>query len=40
MMRSVMSVDATDAQFSFLFMPRIASVEALLQNLGLGRRAA
>ena len=40
MMRSVMTIDSTDAQFSFLFMPRIASVEALLQNLGLGQRAA
>ena len=40
MMRSVMTIEATDARFAFLFMPRIGVVEALLQRLGLGGRAA
>jgi hypothetical protein len=36
LMRSVMTVDSTDAQFAFLFMPRIEAVDALLTRLGVG----
>lgn len=40
MMRSLMTIDGTDARFAFLFLPRIGAVEALLSSLGLGREAA
>ena len=40
MMRSMMTIETTDARFAFLFMPRIGAVELLLSSLGLGREAA
>ena len=40
MMRSQMTIEATDARFAFLFLPRISAIEAVLSSLGLGREAA
>ncbi|MGO9973019.1 MAG: chemotaxis protein CheC [Solirubrobacteraceae bacterium] len=37
LMRSQMTVEASTATFSFLFVPRIGSVETLLDRLGVGR---
>lgn len=37
LMRSQLTVEASDASFSFLFVPHIKAVEALLAKLGLGR---
>jgi chemotaxis protein CheC len=38
LMRSQMTVEASTAKFSFLFVPRIGSVETLLDRLGVGGR--
>jgi hypothetical protein len=35
-MRSQLTVESSDASFSFLFVPHIKAVEALLARLGLG----
>lgn len=35
LMRSQMTIEASEAQFSFLFVPRIGSVETLLERLGV-----
>lgn len=40
LMRSQLTVEASDAQFSFLFVPRIGSVETLLDRLGVGSQPA
>ena len=40
LMRSQMTVEASTAKFSFLFVPRIGSVETLLERLGVGNRQA
>jgi chemotaxis protein CheC len=40
LMRSQMTVEASTAKFSFLFVPRIGSVETLLGRLGVGTRQA
>ena len=40
LMRSRLTVEASDAQFSFLFVPRIGSVETLLDRLGVGNEQA
>ncbi len=40
LMRSQMTVEASTAKFSFLFVPRIGSVETLLDRLGVGTRQA
>ena len=37
LMRSQLTVEASDASFSFLFVPHIRAVEALLERLGLAR---
>jgi chemotaxis protein CheC len=39
LMRSQLIVEAADASFSFLFVPHIKAVEALLSHLGLGSAA-
>ena len=39
-MRSQLTVEASTATFSFLFVPRIGSVETLLGRLGVGDAAA
>jgi chemotaxis protein CheC len=38
LMRSELRVEASTANFSFLFVPRLGSVDALLERLGLGAR--
>jgi chemotaxis protein CheC len=38
LMRSQMTIESSDAKFSFLFVPRIGSVETLLDRLGVGAR--
>jgi chemotaxis protein CheC len=38
LMRSQLTVEASTAKFSFLFVPRIGSVETLLDRLGVGTR--
>ncbi len=38
LMRSQLTIEASDAKFSFLFVPRIGSVETLLDRLGVGGR--
>ncbi|HEY3764281.1 MAG TPA: chemotaxis protein CheC, partial [Gaiellales bacterium] len=40
LMRSVMTVEASDASFAFLFVPQFGAVESLLDRLGVGRPAA
>jgi chemotaxis protein CheC len=40
LMRSQMTVESSDAKFSFLFVPRIGSVDTLLDRLGVGERQA
>ncbi len=40
LMRSVMTVEASDASFAFLFVPQFGAVESLLERLGVGRPAA
>jgi len=40
LMRSQLTVEASTAKFSFLFVPRIGSVETLLDRLGVGARRA
>ncbi|HEY2161369.1 MAG TPA: chemotaxis protein CheC [Solirubrobacteraceae bacterium] len=40
LMRSQLTVEASTAKFSFLFVPRIGSVETLLDQLGVGSRQA
>jgi len=40
LMRSQLTVEASTAKFSFLFIPRIGSVDALLERLGVGARQA
>jgi chemotaxis protein CheC len=40
LMRSQLTVEASTAKFSFLFVPRIGSVETLLYRLGVGTRQA
>ncbi|MGO9750841.1 MAG: chemotaxis protein CheC [Solirubrobacteraceae bacterium] len=40
LMRSQLTVEASTAKFSFLFVPRIGSVETLLDKLGVGSRQA
>jgi chemotaxis protein CheC len=40
LMRSQLTVESSDAKFSFLFVPRIGSVSTLLEHLGLGAEAA
>jgi hypothetical protein len=35
-----MTVASSDAKFSFLFVPRIGSLELLLDRLGVGNAAA
>jgi chemotaxis protein CheC len=40
LMRSQLTVEASTARFSFLFVPRIGSVETLLDRLGVGNDAA
>ena len=35
-MRSYLTVEGSTARFSFLFVPRIKSVELLLERLGVG----
>jgi chemotaxis protein CheC len=40
LMRSQMTVEASTAKFSFLFVPRIGSVETLLDRLGVGTAQA
>ena len=39
LMRSVMTVETTDAKFAFLFVPHLGSVNAILESLGVGTRA-
>ena len=39
-MRSQLTVESSDAKFSFLFVPRIGSVETLLDRLGVGNAQA
>jgi hypothetical protein len=36
LMRSYLTVEGSIAQFSFLFIPRLNSVEQLLERLGVG----
>jgi chemotaxis protein CheC len=36
LMRSVMTVESSDASFAFLFVPQFGAVEALLERLGVG----
>ncbi len=36
LMRSQLTIEASDAKFSFLFVPRIGSVDTLLERLGVG----
>jgi len=38
LMRSQLTIEASTAKFSFLFVPRIGSVETLLERLGVGSR--
>ena len=40
LMRSQLTIEASTAKFSFLFVPRIGSVETLLDRLGVGRQEA
>ncbi len=40
LMRSQMTIEASEATFSFLFVPRIGSVETLLERLGVAAAAA
>jgi chemotaxis protein CheC len=40
LMRSQLTVEASTAKFSFLFVPRIGSVETLLDRLGVGNQQA
>ena len=40
LMRSQLTVEASTATFSFLFVPRIGSVEMLLERLGVGNAEA
>ncbi len=40
LMRSQLTVESSDAKFSFLFVPRVGSVEALLEHLGVGAPTA
>jgi chemotaxis protein CheC len=40
LMRSQLTVESSSAKFSFLFVPRIGSVETLLERLGVGGRRA
>lgn len=40
LMRSVMTVETTDARFAFLFVPHLGSVNAILERLGVGSRVA
>ncbi len=40
LMRSQLVVESSSAKFSFLFVPRIGSVEALLERLGVGGQRA
>lgn len=39
LMRSQLTVESSDARFSFLFVPRIGSLETLLERLGVGTEA-
>ncbi len=38
LMRSQLTIESSDAKFSFLFVPRIGSVDTLLERLGVGSR--
>jgi chemotaxis protein CheC len=40
LMRSVMTIEASDARFAFLFVPRLGAVESLLEHLGVGSAEA
>ncbi len=40
LMRSVMTVETTNARFAFLFVPHLGSVNAILDRLGVGSPAA
>jgi chemotaxis protein CheC len=40
LMRSRLTIEASDAAFSFLFVPRVANVHGLLDRLGVGADAA
>lgn len=40
LMRSVLTVELTDASFAFLFVPKVGSVRAILEGLGVGSPAA
>jgi chemotaxis protein CheC len=40
LMRSELTIEASTAKFSFLFVPRIGSVDTLLERLGVGTRQA
>jgi chemotaxis protein CheC len=40
LMRSVMTVESSDASFAFLFVPQFGAVEGLLERLGVGGREA
>ncbi|MGO9898584.1 MAG: chemotaxis protein CheC [Solirubrobacteraceae bacterium] len=40
LMRSELTIEASSAKFSFLFVPRIGSVDTLLDKLGVGSRQA
>lgn len=40
LMRSVMTVESSDATFAFLFVPQFGAVEALLERLGVGAQRA
>ena len=40
LMRSQLTVESSDARFSFLFVPRIGSVATLLEHLGVGDASA
>jgi chemotaxis protein CheC len=40
LMRSVMTIEASDARFAFLFVPQFGAVESLLAHLGVGAAGA
>jgi chemotaxis protein CheC len=40
LMRSQLTIEASTAKFSFMFVPRIGSVDTLLERLGVGNRQA
>ena len=40
LMRSLLTIELTDASFAFLFVPQVGSVRAILEGLGVGSTAA